>query len=82
MKQLELLGTDGCHLCELAQEIVWDVAIEQNISVAHRDIADDDELVERYGVRIPVVRVAGDSQQPDLGWPFDQQQMRDWLQNL
>ena len=41
------------------------------------DIAEDDTLLERYGVRIPVFSAAGSSE--DLGWPFDPQQVRHYL---
>ena len=42
------------------------------------DIADDDELFERYGLLIPVLRRIDIGQ--ELNWPFDQQQVLDLLQ--
>ena len=44
------------------------------------DIAEDDGLLERYGVRIPVLKAAGSSE--DLGWPFDPEQVRHYLARL
>jgi glutaredoxin len=62
---LELYGTTFCHLCEEAEAILNEIGIEAN----YIDIADDDELVERYGIRIPVLK-RGDTG-AELGWPFD-----------
>lgn len=41
------------------------------------DIAYDDELLERYGVRIPVVELQGHGE--DLGWPFDLLMLSNYL---
>jgi len=62
---VRLYGTKFCHLCEEAEAVVRQFQVE----VTYIDIADDDELVERYGIRIPVLQRmdTGD----ELGWPFD-----------
>ena len=67
-----LYTTPGCHLCEQAE------AILDATETAFRpiDIAEDIDLIERYGVRIPVV---ADTLGSELGWPFDQTQLRSWL---
>ena len=64
MHQLILYTTSGCHLCESAEAIL-DVATCDYSLV---DIADDLSLMERYGVRIPVVR---NEKGRELDWPFD-----------
>ncbi|MCG7529777.1 glutaredoxin family protein [Psychrobium sp. MM17-31] len=71
-KEVILYSTDGCHLCELAQ------AQLDELQVAYRvvDIIDDSELVERYGIRIPVVL---NQQQQELGWPFELPQLQAFL---
>ena len=62
---LELYGTSFCHLCEEAEAILREIGIEAD----YIDIANDDELLEKYGIRIPVLkRVDTDT---ELGWPFD-----------
>ena len=72
MQLLTLYTTSGCHLCEHAETILE--------AGGHRfeavDIADDLDLMERYGVRIPVVR---DDAGRELGWPFDGAQLEDFL---
>jgi hypothetical protein len=44
------------------------------------DIADHDEWMERYGMRIPVLRHAGTDQ--ELDWPFDASTVMNFLKNL
>ena len=68
MKSVTLYTTLGCHLCEHAEAIL-DAA---QIPFTGIDIAEDLALLERYGVRIPVVR---DHQGRELGWPFDGAQL-------
>jgi hypothetical protein len=41
------------------------------------DIANDDALIEAYGVRIPVLLNISTSK--ELGWPFDEQALFEWL---
>ncbi len=65
MTALLLYGTSCCHLCEQAEAVLY----ELGIAAEHVDIAEDDELLEKYGVRIPVLRRADSG--AELGWPFD-----------
>lgn len=61
---LILYGTDGCHLCEDAQAVLTDLGCAwQDI-----DIADDDALLARYDIRIPVL--AREDTGAELNWPF------------
>ena len=62
---IRLYGTSHCHLCDEAKAILR----ESGIAADHIDIADDDELLERYGIRIPVLRRVDTG--AELGWPFD-----------
>ncbi len=80
MRQLELYGTSGCHLCEVATAIVDAVLKAEQVCVREVDIADDDQLVDLYGVRIPVLKDL--SSGLELGWPFDAQQLFDFVQAL
>ena len=70
---VQLLTTAGCHLCEEAQALVQRAA--PSVSLELVDIADDDDLIERYGTRIPVLR-QGDR---ELAWPFSLLDVRGWL---
>jgi len=62
---IKLYGTTCCHLCEEAEAILREVGIEAD----YVDIADDDELLEKYGIRIPVLKRVDAG--AELGWPFD-----------
>jgi glutaredoxin len=61
----KLYGTQFCHLCDEAKAVLREAGIE----FEYVDIADDAELLERYGTRIPVVRRMDTN--AELGWPFD-----------
>lgn len=65
MSGLILYGTSCCHLCEQAEAVLG----EAGVAAQHVDIADDDGLLEKYGVRIPVLRRTDSG--AELGWPFD-----------
>ena len=62
---LVLYTTGGCHLCEQAEALVR----RQTAGVSTIEIVDDGELLERYGVRIPVLRRLDTG--GELDWPFD-----------
>ena len=66
---LYLYSTLGCHLCELAKAELWPALTHRDLRVQEVDISESDDLLERYGVRIPVLRVEGHLL--ELQWPFD-----------
>lgn len=69
--------TAGCHLCDLARQVYQSTLSPDFFAVEEVDIADQDELIERYGTRIPVLRRLKDD--TELNWPFDQQGLMDFL---
>ena len=71
MAMLTLYTTAGCHLCEHAEEIL----LNEGVAFEAVDIAEDPSLIERYGVRIPVVAQGRE----ELGWPFDGTSLRAFL---
>lgn len=76
--QIQLLGTSGCHLCDVAERMVRRIAPPLGFAIELVDIAEDDHLVEQYGMAIPVL-TCGEQQ---LGWPFAEEQLTQWLQTL
>lgn len=64
---LVLYGTLGCHLCDQAEALLRQAAGARPLEWRYEDIALDDELVTRYGTRIPVLLTADGR---ELGWPF------------
>lgn len=76
MKTLILYTTSACHLCELAEELISTTLDFNTLQVEAVDIAESDALIERYGIRIPVLCDGP----RELGWPFDQAQLRAFIQ--
>ncbi len=72
MSPVILYSTDGCHLCELAQQQLEQLAYPFEIV----DIIDDPSLVEKYGTRIPVVL---NNNTQELGWPFELSELKTFL---
>lgn len=65
MSNIVLYGTLGCHLCEEAE--VWLRHFFGDVDLTHVDIADAEQLIDQYGLRIPVL--SNGSVEAD--WPFD-----------
>jgi len=75
MAALILFGTEGCHLCEEAMQLLADAGIEfQTV-----DIISDLELQEKYSLLIPVLWHKSDCR---LAWPFNAEQLRKYLDSL
>lgn len=77
MRTFQLYGTSACHLCEMAEELVWNqLSADAPVRVELLDVSESDELFLRYGLRIPVLR------HPDgreLDWPFTAAAVRSLL---
>lgn len=68
-----LYGTSACHLCEVAEGMVTALqSTAPGFRFTRVDIAGSEELFQRYGVRIPVLRHPDGS---ELGWPFTPEQL-------
>ncbi len=77
---MELLfyTTSQCHLCELAETLLVSTPMPEPIPVDVVDIAQSEELVERYGTRIPVLR--RNDTGAELDWPFTRDELLTFLQ--
>ena len=69
MKTVYLYSTPGCHLCDIAWDILAPLINHLPLRLEEIDIAESDELIEQYGVRIPVLKF--NDYADELGWPFD-----------
>ena len=67
---LILYSTPACHLCETALLLMEPYLEAMDLEVEEVDISTSDELMERYGIRIPVIRFSDG--EAELGWPFDE----------
>lgn len=77
MQTLSLFSTVGCHLCDDAKALIYPLLNEYSLVIKEVDIACSRDLVERYGVRIPVIQLKNSPN--DLGWPFDEPALRNYL---
>jgi hypothetical protein len=75
MIHLRLYTTLGCHLCEQLEVLLQTLAAGE-IGLEKIEISEDDALVERYGVRIPVL---ADGQGKELDRGFQAPRLAAWL---
>lgn len=59
-KTVKLYSRPRCHLCETAREILEDLQTNFNFTIEEINIDLDDDLVEKYGIMIPVVELDGE----------------------
>jgi glutaredoxin len=55
-----LYSRPGCHLCDAAREVLLAERVGISFDLVEVDVAGDDELERRYGIRIPVVEIDGE----------------------
>ncbi|MFP4138127.1 MAG: glutaredoxin family protein [Halomonas sp.] len=75
MIRLTLYTTLGCHLCTQLEGLLARLAREP-ITLERVEISEDERLVARYGVRIPVL---ADAEGDELDRGFEPQRLAAWL---
>lgn len=71
--------TSGCHLCETALSIIHSLQKKSlSLFIKSIDISNDPVLVEKYGIRIPVLRNL--SLDKELDWPFDEDMLTKFIE--
>jgi glutaredoxin len=58
---LTLYGKPGCHLCDDARAAVERVTARRDVPLEQVDISRDPVLYKRYGERIPVLEMDGET---------------------
>lgn len=76
LPECQLLGTLGCHLCEVAEAELLPL-VEHGLLVELIDIGENAAMVDEYGLRIPVLRRVDTG--AELDWPFDGEQVVKFL---
>lgn len=71
---LILYSRQDCHLCELAANLLGELAIRFN----EVDIDYDPELQDRYGLTVPVLRHGPSGR--ELSYPFGKEQVLRFLE--
>lgn len=75
MQYLTLYSTSHCSLCDQALELLFSMPGLAGVQLEVIDVADDDSLLERYGEKIPVLRM-GESELPA---PFGSEELARFL---
>ena len=57
---LSLYTRNRCPLCDKAKKIIIELAEEWDFQYVEYDIAESDDLTEKYGLMIPVVDIDGE----------------------
>lgn len=81
--RLVLLGTQGCHLCEEAKQLLYQYLMAHKatrIVLEEIDIAEHEEWQEKYAIRIPVLLQL--ESRAELGWPFDYPALASFITGL
>lgn len=60
MHAVVLYSRAGCHLCDVARDVVFAVRERSPFGFEEVDIETDDALLREYGERIPVVSIDGE----------------------
>lgn len=74
------MGTLGCHLCDVAASVIVPVVSPEHFEVYQVDIAENDQLMDKYATRIPVL--VDVETQAELDWPFDAESLCQFLAAL
>lgn len=72
--ELVLYSTDHCTLCDQALELLFSMPELAGGALRVVDVATDDDLLSRYGERLPVLELNSGVDGSDtrlLDWPFD-----------
>ena len=57
--RVTLIGKPGCHLCDVARQVVELVCAEEDLDYVELDITEDPFLASEYADAVPVVLVDG-----------------------
>ncbi|MBX9913985.1 MAG: glutaredoxin family protein [Pseudomonadaceae bacterium] len=74
--ECQLFGTLGCHLCEVAEAELLPF-VEHGLLVELLDIVESEVWLDRYALRIPVLRRSDTG--AELDWPFEAEQVANFL---
>ncbi len=75
---LILLSTDHCALCDEALGLLLSMPELAGVSLRVVDVAEEEELMETYGQRLPVLCCAG----RELAWPFAATDVLRWIRQI
>ncbi len=68
MIQVILYTTAGCHLCDLARNLLIKANQQIPLTIIDTEIGYDATLIDLYGTTIPVIEF---NEKKQLNWPFE-----------
>jgi glutaredoxin len=71
--RITVIGRPGCHLCDVAKDVVKRVDADLHVGWQELSIDDDRDLREKYWEQIPVILVDG---APHDFWRVDEARLR------
>jgi hypothetical protein len=74
--ECQLFATPGCQLCAMAEHELMPM-VEHGLMVELIDISSQPALIERYELRVPVLRRVDTG--AELEWPFEADQIAVFL---
>lgn len=79
---LVLLGTESCHLCEQAEELVLSILPQysREVGVVKIDIVEESQYLAVYGLKIPVLCHIDSGK--ELNWPFSKIEVLRFLNEI
>ncbi len=60
MRRITIYSKPGCHLCDLAKDVLQRCRQQREFALEEVDISQDAELLARYGNDIPVILLDGE----------------------
>jgi len=67
--RLLLYGTDHCHLCDEAENLIYRALEGRSYDLSKVDISESDALLEKFSLSIPVLALE-QKDESTLNWPF------------
>ena len=56
--RIQIFSTDGCSLCDKVIDKLFDLSIDHGLEIYVTDVSLDEELINRYGADIPVIKIS------------------------
>ena len=56
--RIQIFSTDGCTLCDKVIDKLFGLSLVQGSELIVTDVSLDDELLNRYGADIPVIKIS------------------------
>lgn len=76
-KYILFTGTD-CHLCDVAKQLIKEQT-QGSLDITEINVKVERDYFHNYGARIPVLKNTQTGN--ELGWPFDQHTLMEYLQS-